>query len=427
MPDATLFDHCSIRLEPDPSRTLIRPFTPDDPAGHAPAVPRTRRIVDRIAALDDGEVARLSAMLRGPLSERAVDGEALLLKRFEGLHAHHDLPHFDRARSIVAGAYFSQEYAFESAALFNPSVVLHDDQAGLPAGAVRLLLSLRGIGEGHVSSVTFRVLTWTPGSDPVPEPASSRAVTPSIDYREGETVRFTWPEGTDPSQAVLFPATPSQRQGLEDLRMVRFREDDGSERLFATYTAFSGTDSRPEMLEAEGPSAFTLRPLTGRCALNKGMALFPRRIGGAFAMLGRIDNENLYLMRSDDPYRWDEAALLLAPRESWEFVQIGNCGSPIEIDEGWLVLTHGVGLVRSYAMGAVLLDRDDPARVLARTRAPILMPEPEERGGYVPNVVYSCGALVHDRTLLLPYAVADRYATFASAPLDRVLAALEPV
>lgn len=424
MPAADIFDNMTFTLRPDPTRTVIRPFVPGDPEGVNRSRSRPQRIADRIAAIPDAGVASFRALLVQPLAERMDDPELRLAQHYDRLRTQHDLATLDPARAIVAGAFFSQEYAFESAALFNPSLVLHADQTGLEPGEVRLIMSLRGIGEGHISSATFRILRWRPGGEPVLEPVNARAVMPTIEFEAGDVVTFSWPAAMSPSDAVLFPVLPSQRQGLEDVRMVNFTDDDGSSRLFATYTAFSGSDARSEMLETTEHTRFTLRPLTGRCARNKGMALFPRRIDGRFAMLGRLDNENLYLMRSDDPYRWETADLLMEPKHDWEIIQIGNCGSPIEIDEGWLVLTHGVGMVRSYAIGAALLDKDDPSRVLGRTAKPILSPTADERGGYVPNVVYSCGGIVHDRTLMLPYAVADQYTAFATASLDRVLAAM---
>lgn len=424
MPAGDIFDIMNFKLRPDPTRTVIRPFVPGDPDGVSKSRSRPQRIADRIAAIPSDKVERFRSLLAQPLAERIEEPELHLAQHYERLRTRHGLAPMDPARAIVAGAFFSQEYAFESAALFNPSLVLHPDQTGLEPREVRLIMSLRGIGEGHISSATFRILRWKPGGEPVLEAVNARAVMPTIECEAGDIVTFSSPGDMSPSDAVLFPVLPSQRQGIEDLRMVTFTDDDGSSRLFATYTAFSGSHARSEMLEMTKHTSFTLRPLTGRCAQNKGMALFPRKIDGRFAMLGRLDNENLYFMQSDDPYHWDAADLLIEPEHDWEIIQIGNCGSPIEIDQGWLVLTHGVGMVRSYAIGAVLLDRDNPSRVLARTAEPILSPRADERGGYVPNVVYSCGGIVHERTLMLPYAVADQYTAFATASLDKVLAAM---
>ncbi|MEH3107943.1 MAG: glycoside hydrolase family 130 protein [Sphingomonas fennica] len=424
MPDQQIFDPLPVELMPDPTRTMIRPFLPEDPTGFEQQVPRPQRIAERVAALSDAQVAALCEAMEEPLAARAANPEEVLLDRYRAACRRFDLPATDRARQVVIGGYFAQEYAFESAALFNPSIVRHHDQGGTAPDEARITLSLRGIGEGHISSVTFRTGLWRPGGPLTIDPADRRAVTPRIEEEDGDTIHFSWPPETDASAAVLFPATPSQRQGIEDMRMTTFTDDDGSVRHFATYTAFSGSDARSEMLEMTHLDRFTLRPLTGRCVQNKGMALFPRRIDGRFAMIGRLDNENIWLMYSDDPYRWDKAEIIVRPAFAWDLVQMGNCGSPIELDEGWLLLTHGVGMIRSYSMGAVLLDKADPSKVLARTAEPLLSPSPEESGGYVPNVVYSCGALVEDRTMLLPYAVADRYTAFGTAPVERILAAM---
>jgi predicted GH43/DUF377 family glycosyl hydrolase len=224
---------------------------------------------------------------------------------------------------------------------------------------------------------------------------------------------------------VIFPTTDSQRQGIEDMRLVWFVEDDGTQELYGTYTAYDGRTARSELMHGSDPRRFSMRPLKGAFAGSKGMALFPRRIDGRYVMLGRQDNENIWLLTSDDIYSWDHGEKLIAPEYDWEFIQVGNCGSPIEIDEGWLLLTHGVGLARSYCIGACLLDRHDPSKVLARMSRPLLRPGLKTRDGYVPNVVYSCGGMVHDRTLLLPYGIADTLTSFASVPLADLLAAMD--
>jgi predicted GH43/DUF377 family glycosyl hydrolase len=212
---------------------------------------------------------------------------------------------------------------------------------------------------------------------------------------------------------VIFPVTDAQSNGIEDARFVEF--DDATQKVFyATYTAYNGRAIRSELIETRDFLSFTLSPLRGAAARNKGMALFPRRIGGKYAMIARQDNENLYLIYSNDLYSWDGGTAILKPQFPWEFVQIGNCGSPIELDEGWLMLTHGVGPVRKYSIGAVLLDRADPSKVIARTREPLIRPEPAERQGYVPNVVYTCGAMRHNDQIILPYAVSDTFSKFAT-------------
>ena len=227
------------------------------------------------------------------------------------------------------------------------------------------------------------------------------------------------------SERILFPATPSQRNGIEDARFVCFQNDDGTQIYYATFTAYDGRVVVPELVETSDFLRFRFITLNGPAAENKGMALFPRKINGLYAMLSRQDNENIYLMFSDNVHFWNERQVLLKPAFPWELVQLGNCGSPIETDAGWLVLSHGVGPMRKYCIGAFLLDRDDPAKVIGRLREPLLKPNQNEREGYVPNVVYTCGALVHNGELIIPYGLADHATGFATVPLAEVLAAME--
>ncbi len=231
--------------------------------------------------------------------------------------------------------------------------------------------------------------------------------------------------GEELSERILFPATPSQRNGIEDARFVRFRNDDGTHIYYATFTAFDGRVIMPELVETSHFLLFRFISLNGPAAQNKGMALFPRKINGLYAMLSRQDNENIYIMFSDNVHFWNERKLLLKPAFPWELIQLGNCGSPIETDAGWLVLSHGVGPMRKYCIGAFLLDRDDPSKVIGRLRAPLLKPNENEREGYVPNVVYTCGALLHRGTLIIPYGMADYATAFATVQIDEVLAAMD--
>jgi predicted GH43/DUF377 family glycosyl hydrolase len=232
-------------------------------------------------------------------------------------------------------------------------------------------------------------------------------------------------ENQDLSERIIFPASPSQRNGLEDARFVHFQNDDGTRVYYATFTAYDGRTVMPELMETSDFLRFQFITLNGPAAQNKGMALFPRKVNGLYAMLSRMDNENLYLALSDNVHFWFDPTLILKPAFPWETVQIGNCGSPIETDAGWLVLSHGVGPMRQYAIGAFLLDKDDPSQVIGRLREPLLRPTEAERRGYVPNVVYTCGALIHAGQLVLPYAYADHATSFASIPLDEILAAME--
>lgn len=421
-------------LRPDPSRVVIRPFVPaDDPPALPPKRgPRAQRIADRVLALGDAGLQAELDTVTAKLADRHRDVEHVLQRRFHevnGLLIDHCS--IKRAQALLIGAYFSEEYAFEAAALFNPSIVAHPDQAGVPAGALRFVLSLRGVGEGHVSSVTFRTGICGPDGALTVDPAGPMAVAPRIENIPGSVpddpgVRLFGEAGQELSELVIFPMTIHQRHGIEDMRLVRFVEDDGNVSYYGTYTAFSGQVIRQELLRTTDFVTFELNALRGEAANGKGMALFPRRIDGRYAMLGRQDHENIWLLTSTDPYDWQNASkIVVEPRWPWEFVQIGNGGSPIEIDEGWLVITHGVGAVRNYCLGVCLLDRNDPSKLLARMTRPLIQPSAEQRYGYVPNVAYTCGAIVHDRRLVLPYAVADSFTTFATVPIDRLLAAME--
>ena len=416
-------------LRPDSTRTVIRPFLLDDPAGfvrkdHS----RAQRIVDRILGLSEEDIKAELKVLRQALDDRHRAPERSLLDILEGLQGLEiDRSSLSQDQSLLIGAYFSEEFSFESAARFNPSIARHPDQSGAPAGATRFILSLRGIGEGHISSLTFRTGLWSATGEVAVDPPSRHAVGPRIDRSESKdelVVRLSFEDAADISECVVYPFMPSQGRGIEDLRMVEFAEDDGAVDYRGTYTAFNGSDVRQGLMRTRDFRDFEMRGVKGSLYAGKGMALFPRKIGGRYFMLSRQDNENLWLVSSDDLNSWSGGEKIIEPRWPWEFIQIGNCGSPIEIDEGWLVLTHGVGVVRNYCVGACLLDKDDPSKLLARLKTPLLQPDGASRDGYVPNVVYSCGGLLRDRTLLLPYGVADNFATFATVDVDALVAAM---
>ena len=431
-PAADIWTGAGISLEPDAARTVLRPFSPEYPDGYGSG-PGSRAgvIIERLLTMDDDMLMRGMHRLTDLLEKRHRNMRTILMRRFEELKDH--IPagaELDDRRKLLIGGFFSEEYAFEAAALFNPSIVRHWDQSGVADGGIRFIASLRGIGEGHVSSVTFRTGTWEPDGTVTLDDASTFAEPPIVEPMTGvggdEAALFLrFEDAADLSEAVLFPMAPSQKQGIEDLRLVQFTDDDGTTSYIGTYTAFSGTAIRQELLTTSDFKQFAMRALEGKVAQNKGMALFPRRIDGRYAMLGRQDNENIWLMFSDALHRWDTAEKLVAPNYPWEFVQMGNCGSPIEIDEGWLVMIHGVGLVRNYTISACLLDKKDPSKLLARTRRPLLRPDPQHRDGYVPNVVYSCGSLVDGRRLLLPYGVADNFSAFAMADVSAILAEMD--
>ena len=411
-----------VLLEPDPSRTVIRPFDFAYPPAFSGDRENRRLVVARrVLALNEAEQTRVVERMLDAMRERHRNVEAVFLRRYEELGEDiRSLP-TSAEQKLLLGAYFSQEYAFEAAALFNPSIIpdpRDDDDDGID----HFILSLRGVGEGHVSSVTFRTGCWNADGQVTIDRPSSFAVAPRIfQDDEGVGAELFCDGSADVSETVIFPTLPSQSHGVEDLRLVRFTEDDGQAMIVGTYTAFDGRNARQELLHGIDFRTVKMRALQGRMSGYKGMALFPRRINGRYVMLGRQDNENIWLLESDDLYRWDDGRPIMAPEYFWEFVQLGNCGSPIEIDEGWLVFTHGVAMVRAYCVGACLLDRDDPSIVLARSERPLLIPSLSEHGGYVPNVVYSCGAMVRGREVLLPFAIGDRCAGFATGTVDEVL------
>ena len=417
-------------LRPDPARVVVRPFKPaTEPRDLNPTDKiRANHIVGRVLRLDpEAAVQQLNDVLEN------FDGRHRnLLDIFETRAAEMEEafePHaeLNMTQRRLIGAYFLHEYSFEASALFNPSIVRHPDQSGAPEQGCRFILSLRAVGEGHISSLTFRSGTLAADGSVAIDPTTRLASVPKVRSRisrpDGDVVEVVFQPDQELSERVIFPITDSQANGIEDARFVEFN-DDARRTFYATYTAYSGRAIRSELIETADFRSFRMTPLSGSAARNKGMALFPRKIDGRYAMIGRQDNENLYLIYSDDLYTWDGGRAILQPEYPWEFVQIGNCGSPIELDDCWLLLTHGVGPVRKYAIGAVLLDKKDPSKVLARSREPLVHPEPTEREGYVPNVVYTCGAMRHGERIILPYAVSDTFSNFATITIATLMQAV---
>ena len=469
-------------LRPDSSRVFFRPFA-------LPHRERVIRTLARIMALSEQQVIEESERMLQSFAERHIKVREYLLRRFEEIRDEliSDQPLSERRRLLV-GAYFTLEYSLEAAALFNPSLVPHPDQSGVAEGHLRLVLSLRATGEGHLSSIVFRtaevdhdgIISVNPptrfvtAASPNPNASYEKrlferklaelglfddfAASLMADLDSTFTVaqlerslerglrrgRFSnrdqqqntargilalaqanyevsFDADTRLSERVIFPNTQAESRGIEDARFVMFREDDGSTSYYATYSAYDGHIVLPQIIHTRDFLNFRVSTLNGPEVRNKGMALFPRKINGHFAMLSRQDGENIFLMYSDMLHFWHEKRTLLRPTESWEFVQLGNCGSPIETEEGWLLLTHGVGPMRRYVIGAVLLDREDPARVIGRLREPLLTPTETEREGYVPNVVYSCGSLLHAGNLIIPYAMSDQCTSFATVPIAELL------
>jgi len=476
-------ERVSEQLDPDPGRVIARFFGPGDEK-------RLRAIIERIRALDRSTVSELLKDLRQSFQEKHSDPVAIAKNNYDAVkHLIADGDDLDDGRRLLIGAYFTMEYAIESAALFNPSMVPAIVQDTAAVQSTRFVMSLRATGEGHVSSVVFRrgvidrdnrieIEPIGQYSRPLQvvenrqfekknyqkkliEIGASGTSTDAVLKQLGEAFSFVelnlaieavrqshesalsfcetadkmialaranydlhLPELEDVSEFVIFPNSDAESHGIEDVRLVKFDFDDGGICYFGVYTAYDGSNIMPQLLKTSGFDKVEIRTLGGQYALNKGMALFPRKVGGRFLMLGRIDNENLFLLKSDDVLFWNEAELLLEPKFPWEIIQIGNCGSPIETESGWLVLTHGVGPMRQYSIGAALLDRDDPSRVIGRLSGPLLQPIEDESIGYVPNVVYSCGGMLHNDKLVIPYAISDRSTTFALVSLPELLAEL---
>jgi predicted GH43/DUF377 family glycosyl hydrolase len=480
----------SRTLVPDPRRVIVKLFVPGEDA--AVVRSRARALIDRIADLGDDEA---DALLR-----ETIDRFAGRHRDLEGVFRHHYglVRHrSDRddeltpARRVLVGAYFTHEYAVEAAALCNPSAVAHPDQSGLAAGQLRVAVSVRQIGEGHLSSIGFVTAVLGPGTrldvaersgplvtgqravawhrrdvlaagladagwdnevsatvlDALPEyfddttfeqilgdlPTdlhSRENAQPTLEQLRRTNIASyatTFPDDTRLHQRVLWPATATESNGMEDARFVRFTDDDGMTDYRATYTAYDGRNIAARTLRSPDLRTFQVAPMSGPGARNKGIALFPRTVGGRHLALCRSDGETNGLTVLDDRARWQTPIPLHSPRRGWELIQVGNCGSPIETDAGWLVLTHGVGPMRRYVISAILLDLNRPDRVIAELPDALLAPDEAERDGYVPNVLYSCGGLVHGGDLWLPYGAGDARVGFATVRLDALLAAMRRV
>lgn len=480
---SVLVERLPVRIEPDASRVLSRFFWADEG--------KTRKRIARVMTLSDRAVESIVLEMLQLYVAGHYDIAATWLEHFERVQAL--LPtgagSLSSQRQMLIGAYFTMDYALEAAALFNPSIVEALDQRDLEPDATRFMMSLRAVGEGHVSSIVMRDgVIDSAGNITLNEPPlASRALSKESDPQfstdmikhtlrdlgalghieeqvlnsigetaspieiraELELVRKNassiaqWqrardnllsfvesnyclraPEGTDLSELVIFPVSQNESRGIEDLRLVRFTDDDGVTTIFGTYTAFNGYAIFPTLLVIRDARRIQSHTMSGIYARNKGMAIFPRKINGHYVMSGRLDGENLFILESENLVVWNEGRLSQEPKYWWQFSVIGNCGSPIETSEGWLMLTHGVGPMRQYCIGAVLLDLEDPARVIGELEEPLIAPAEDERVGYVPNVVYTCGMMQHNGSLIIPYAVSDIMTKFARVNLDELLAAL---
>ncbi len=472
-----------IRLMPDSRRTITRFFWPGEE--------RAKKIIKRVKRLSPDKISGLLKDLLKQFSPVNPGLKEILIENYEMAAENVGLgDENDRDVRMLIGAYFSMEYAFESAALFNPSMVPAYDQSNVPDGSLAFIMSLRAVGEGHLSSIVFRRGSIDEKGDIKISPATLQVrafkrekyrkykkaaaqkeinklaiqnqFTEAILSELPDTFSFAMLERAIERLApkcedreavdrisgllkmmaeteyeirvnrsfnledmVLFPLSSTESQGMEDMRLVRFEEEDGTIMFYGTYTAYDGREIVPQVLEVSPQDYAVVRIMWGKFAKNKGMAFFPKRIDGQYAVIGRIDGENLFLLKSDSIHFWDNAKQIIEPKYDWEFMQIGNCGSPLLTEEGWLLLTHGVGPMRKYCMGAVLLDLNDPSKVVGRLKEPLMSPIEEERSGYVPNVVYSCGALIHRDMLVIPYGISDMASGFAIVNLQELMSNLK--
>ncbi|KQT32195.1 glycosidase [Sphingomonas sp. Leaf412] len=425
-----LFNH-QLRLHADPSRVVVRPFHIGWVSHGSSGISRSERLINEVMEMTREQARSQLQLVLKDFEARHWQTRRVFMTRYDEIAAANGLDGsvIDDEKRQLIGAYFCHEYSYAAAALMNPSAVPHFDQSGMPDGSQRILMSLRAVGEGHISSVAFRegIITSDNELKLAPEPpfaTATNAVGTNEDTAPVGPVTVYRHRDSTLSGTVIFPITQAQSKGLEDLRLVQFRHDDGEMEWLGTYTAYNGDTIQSELLRTKDFRAFDLVPMTGSAARNKGIALFPRMIDGQYMSIGRQDGETLYLLKSDSLDHWDEGTQILAPEFPWEFVQIGNCGPPIEIDEGWLLLTHGVGAMRKYSIGAALLDKKDPTKVLGRTREPILAAADQDREGYVPNVVYTCGAMRHGDHLFMPYGIADSSVGFAFVEIAELLRAM---
>lgn len=413
-----------IRITRDTSRVIVRPLIPDDAV-------RVARLIQKILQLSEDETAREFDRVKKDYADRHRDLIGALERHYAAaIQIAPITTPISETRRLLIGAYFTMEYSIESAALFNPSIVLHPDQSGLAAGSIRFIMSLRATGEGHISSIVFRSGVIDRKNSIVMDAPGGYATLPAVHrgaMEDGSNYSIQFEPYHSLSERVIFPVLPIESKGIEDARFVRFVDDNGSATYYGTYTAYDGFSILPQLIETKDFITFNVITLGGREVKNKGMALFPRKIGGRYATLSRQDGETNRVMISDSIHVWDDVHVIQEPESPWELVQIGNCGSPLETDKGWLVLTHGVGPMRQYSIGAILLDLNDPRKMIARLEEPLLMPNKDEREGYVPNVVYSCGSLVHGGTLILPYAMSDIKSGIATIDVAELIGCMTPI
>ena len=383
---------------------------------------RSRKIIARILTLPADEVSKNLEDVLASFKHRHLDFAAVLKANYNRIeHIIDAAKKLTQEQKLLIGSYFTKEYSIESAALFNPSMAPHPDQSGAGPGQMRYVMSLRATGEGHISSLAFSSGLINADGKTVPDAMSPFAANPVLTTVHNNKTELQFAKTTALPDRVIFPVTPDESNGIEDVRLVPFVHETGKTTFYGTYTAYNGHQIRSKILETQDFLAFHTHSLHGDAAQNKGMALFPRKINGKYAMISRLDGENLFIMYSDNLLYWDEAFLLQEPRQPWEFVQLGNCGSPIETKDGWLLLSHSVGAMRTYVISAYLLDLKNPAKIIGCLPRPLICPDEPERDGYVPNVVYSCGAMKHGDNLVIPYAMSDYAFGFSHVSIQTLL------
>ena len=412
-------------LRSNPNRVVILPFSisssPRDSA--MGAMSRVGRICEAITNMSAETVRNELEVVNRDFTGRHWQTRGIFLDRFKTIQTMQGgMENLDEDHMALIGAYFCHEYSYQAAAVMNPSVVPHPDQSNANGGT-NFIMSTRTVGEGHISTVSFREGTFYKDGTMELKPEADFAVAakPQGTAPVDGVVTVHGHQACPISETVLFPVTRSQSNGLEDLRMVRFHDEIGGTTFMGTYTAYNGKETACECFETADFRSFKLTPFRGAAAAHKGLGFFPRKIHERWAAVGRLDHESIFYLESDDKYTWNNGDKILGPEAPWELIQMGNCGSPIELDEGWLVLTHGVGAVRRYSLGAALLDKDDPRIVLARSKEPLLSPSEDNREGYVPNVIYTCGALRCGEWIFMPYGVADSSIHFASIKIKDLL------
>jgi len=456
---------------------------------HVPENSRTPKIINRVLSLNENEAEKLMERITFEFFDRHRDITCVLKNHFDEVAEYIPLGvDLSGTKKMLIGAYFTMEYSVESAALFNPSIVPHPDQSNVPEGSLRYIMSFRSIGEGHISSISFRSGIIDNNNSFIFDPVSEFVETPNIHVdavydrhlfqlklhemnasnittsrileqlsdeftfnnlkerinklksnpdipTDRETIgiifwlansnyeiKFHTEYGI--SERVIFPSSTNESSGIEDARFVQFFDEDGESTYYATYTAYNRFSILPQMIKTKDFITFKIITLNGKAIQNKGMALFPRKINGKYAMLSRQDGENNHIMYSDSLHFWQESTIIQEPKLPLEFVQIGNCGSPVETDEGWLVLTHGVGPMRQYCISAILLDLEPPEKIIGRLNDPLITPREGEREGYVPNLVYTCGSLIHSDRLIIPYAMSDIASGIATVEVSELISCI---